>query len=86
MPLSTPCKAAFTLLIAYVLEPPIVKYTPKFMLGLTMQYLPAVAIMLMDVSVFSKLFSSVTGIRMCQWEMLKAGSRVHHPGTAHEYP
>lgn len=62
---------------AYVLEPPIVKYTPKFMLGLTMQYLPAVAIMLMDVSIFSKLFSAVTGIRMCQWEMLKAGSRVH---------
>ena len=62
---------------AYVLEPPIVKYTPKFMLGLTMQYLPAVAIMLMDVSIFSKLFSAVTGIRMNQWEMLKAGSRVH---------
>jgi len=62
---------------AYVLEPPIVKYTPKFMLGLTMQYLPAVAIMLMDVSIFSKLYSAVTGIRMCQWEMLKAGSRVH---------
>ena len=38
-----------------------------------MQYLPAVAIMLMDVSVFSKLYSAVTGIRMCQWEMLKAG-------------
>jgi aldehyde:ferredoxin oxidoreductase len=62
---------------AYVLEPPIVKYTPKFMLGLTMQYLPAVAILLMDVSLFSKLFSAVTGIRMCQWEMLKAGSRAH---------
>jgi aldehyde:ferredoxin oxidoreductase len=62
---------------AYVLEPPIVKYTPKFMLGLTMQYLPSEAIMLMDVSIFSKLFSAVTGIRMCQWEMLKAGNRVH---------
>ncbi len=62
---------------AYVLEPPIAKYTPKFMLGLTMQYLPTVAIMLMDVSIFSKLFSAVTGIRMNQWEMLKAGSRVH---------
>jgi aldehyde:ferredoxin oxidoreductase len=62
---------------AYVLEPPIVKYTPKFLLGLTMQYFPAVAIMLMDVSLFSKLYSAVTGIRMCQWEMLKAGRRVH---------
>ncbi len=62
---------------AYVLEPPIVKYTPKFMLGLTMQYMPAVAIMLMDVSVFSKLFSAITGIRMSQWEMLRAGRRIH---------
>ncbi len=62
---------------AYVLEPPIVKYTPKFLLGLTMQYLPAVAIMLMDVSLFSKLYGAVTGTRMCQWEMLKAGRRVH---------
>ncbi len=62
---------------SYVLEPPIVKYTPKFMLRLTMQYMPAVAIMLMDVSLFSKLYSAITGIRMCQWEMLKAGSRIH---------
>ncbi|MCG6878941.1 MAG: aldehyde ferredoxin oxidoreductase family protein [Deltaproteobacteria bacterium] len=62
---------------AYVLEPPIVKYTPKFMLAMTMQYMPAVAIMLMDVSLYAKLFSAVTGIRMCQWEMLKAGRRVH---------
>ena len=62
---------------AYVLEPPIVKYTPKFLLGLTMQYLPAVAVMLMDVSLFSKLYGAVTGIRMGQWKMLKAGRRVH---------
>ena len=62
---------------AYVLEPPVVKYTPKFLLGLTMQYLPAVAIMLMDVSLFSKLYGATTGIAMSQWEMLKAGNRIH---------
>ncbi len=62
---------------AYVLEPPIVKYTPKFLLGLTMQYLPTVAILLMDVSIYSKLYSAVTGIGMNQWEMLKAGKRIH---------
>lgn len=62
---------------AYVLEPPIVKYTPRFLLGLTMQYLPAVAILLMDVSVFSKLWRSVTGLRMNQWQMLNAGARIH---------
>ena len=62
---------------SYVLEPPIVKYTPKFMLGLTMQYLPAVAIMLMDVSLFSKLYSAITGVPMNQWKMLNAGKRIH---------
>jgi aldehyde:ferredoxin oxidoreductase len=62
---------------AYVLEPPIVKYTPKFLLGLTMQYLPAVAIMLMDISIFSKLWRSVTGLRLNQWQMLRAGARIH---------
>ncbi|MBR9987567.1 MAG: aldehyde ferredoxin oxidoreductase family protein [Desulfosarcina sp.] len=62
---------------AYVLEPPIVKHTPKFMLRLIMQYLPAVAIMLMDISIYSKLWRSVTGLRLNQWQMLKAGARIH---------
>ncbi len=62
---------------AYVLEPPIVKHTPKFLLGLAMQYLPAVAIMLMDISIFSKLWRSVTGLRLNQWQMLRAGARIH---------
>lgn len=62
---------------AYVLEPPIVKYTPKFLLRLTMQYLPAVAVLLMDISIFSKFWRSVTGSRMSQWQMLKAGARIH---------
>ena len=62
---------------AYVLEPPIVKYTPKFLLSLFMQYLPTVAILLMDISIFSKLWRSVTGQRMNQWQMLKAGARIH---------
>ena len=62
---------------AYTLEPPIVKYTPKFLLGLTMQYMPDVALMLMDVSLYSKLYSAVTGIKMNQWEYMKAGKRIH---------
>ena len=62
---------------AYTLEPPIVKYTPKLLLGLTMQYMPDVALMLMDVSLYSKLYSAVTGIKMNQWEYLKAGKRIH---------
>ena len=62
---------------AYVLEPPIVKYTPKFLLRLFMQYLPPLAILLMDISIFSKLWRSVTGLPMNQWRMLNAGQRIH---------
>jgi aldehyde:ferredoxin oxidoreductase len=62
---------------AYILEPPIVKYTPKFLLRLIMQYLPSVAVLLMDISIFSKLWRSVTGIRLNQWQMLEAGARIH---------
>lgn len=62
---------------AYLLEPAIVKYTPKFMLGLTMQYLPDIAIMLMDVSIYSGTWSSITGIKLLPKEMLEAGERIH---------
>ena len=62
---------------AYMLEPPAAKHTPKPLLGAMMQYLPFLAIKLMDVRVFSDLFSAVTGIRMSQGEMLEAGDRIH---------
>jgi aldehyde:ferredoxin oxidoreductase len=62
---------------AYVLEPPLVKFSPNFTLRLLMQNMPDIAIMLMDISVFSKLFSGVTGIKMSQWEFLEAGDRIH---------
>jgi len=62
---------------AYLLESPVVKHTPKFLLRLTMQYMPAPAIMLMDASLFSRFYSAVTGIRMSQREFLRAGNRIH---------
>jgi len=62
---------------AYVLEPPLVKFTPKPVLGFLMQYLPAVAINLMDFRIFSRLYASVTGIGLSQWELLKIGDRIH---------
>lgn len=62
---------------AYLLEPPIVKYTPKWLLRLTMRLLPAIAVKLMDVGTFSRLWSSVTGVRLNQWQLLKAGARTH---------
>jgi len=62
---------------AYVLEPPLVKYTPQWLLSRLMQYLPAVAIRLMDFSTFSKQYAAVTGIPMSPREFLKAGDRIH---------
>lgn len=62
---------------AYMLEPFVVKYTPKFLLQLTMQYLPRVALMLMDISVYSKSFEAITGIQLSQKQMLQTGKRIH---------
>lgn len=62
---------------AFVLEPPIVKYTPKPMLGMTMQYMPQIATRLIFVPVLTKLYSTVTGIKMSQSKLFKAGERGH---------
>lgn len=62
---------------AFVLEPPIVKYTPKPLLGMTMQYMPHVATQLIFVSVLTNLYSSITGLKMPQSSMFKAGERIH---------
>ncbi|MGD8702819.1 MAG: aldehyde ferredoxin oxidoreductase family protein [Desulfosarcina sp.] len=62
---------------AYVLEPPIVKYIPKWLLRLTMQYLPAVAVLLMDIRIYSTFWRAITGLGMSQWRLLKAGARIH---------
>lgn len=62
---------------AYLLEPPIVKYTPKFILRFVMQNLPGLAIRLMDVSLYSKTWSAITGIELSPKELLEAGKRIH---------
>jgi aldehyde:ferredoxin oxidoreductase len=62
---------------AYMLEPFVVKNTPKFLLKLTMQYLPKVALALMDISVYSKSFEAITGIKLSQKQMLQTGKRIH---------
>ena len=62
---------------AYMLEPFVAKNTPKFLLGLTMQIMPKVALALMDVSMYNKSFQSITGVKMSQKEMLEAGKRIH---------
>ncbi len=62
---------------AYIFEAPLVKYTPKFILGFAMQYLPAVAIQLIDISMFSKLLSLATGVKFSPGKFLAAGDRIH---------
>jgi aldehyde:ferredoxin oxidoreductase len=62
---------------SYVLEPPIVKYTPKPLLGLTMQYMPKIAIRLIFIHVLTNLYSSITGLKISQKKFLEAGERVH---------
>ena len=62
---------------AYTLQPPIVKLTPVPLLRQFMTYLPKVALMLMDLSVWNRLWSGITGIQLNQWQMLKAGERTH---------
>ncbi|MEN6522532.1 MAG: aldehyde ferredoxin oxidoreductase family protein [Anaerolineaceae bacterium] len=62
---------------AYILDAPIVKYTPKPLLSLAMQMLPDVAIQMMDISMFSNLLSLSTGVKYSPKEMLETGERIH---------
>ena len=69
-------QTCFFTLLAYLLEPPLVKYTPNLFLGLLMQELPQVAILLMDYTLYKDFWSAVTGIKMSRWEYLEAGDRI----------
>ncbi len=62
---------------AYTLEPPLIKYTPKFMLKFFMMNFTEIALLFMDVSLFPELWSSITGKKLTSSMFLKAGERVH---------
>ncbi|MDX1284526.1 MAG: aldehyde ferredoxin oxidoreductase C-terminal domain-containing protein, partial [Draconibacterium sp.] len=62
---------------AYMLETFVVRNTPKFLLKFVMQYFPRLALMLMDISIYSKSFESITGIKLTQKRMLNIGRRIH---------
>jgi len=64
-------------MFAYTLEPPLAKYTPSFLLGFLMQHIPRVAVNLVDFSMYRKLWSAVTGIKISNKEFLRAGDRIH---------
>ncbi len=62
---------------AYLLEAPLIKYTPKPILGFLMQYLPRVALPLTDFSLYPRLLSAAAGIRLSNRGFFRAGERIH---------
>ncbi|MCP4670047.1 MAG: aldehyde ferredoxin oxidoreductase family protein, partial [Desulfobacula sp.] len=64
-------------MFAFLMESPLSRFTPDFILGLLMQYLPMAAIPLVNFSIYNKLWNSVTGINLSSAEFIKAGERVH---------
>ena len=64
-------------MFAFLLESPLSKYTPDFILRMLMQYLPMAAIPLIDFSIYTGLWNSVTGICLSNSEFIKAGERIH---------
>ncbi|MCK5311766.1 MAG: aldehyde ferredoxin oxidoreductase, partial [Desulfobacteraceae bacterium] len=64
-------------MFAYLMEPPLSKYTPGFMLGMLMQYLPSLAVPLIDFSLYADLWNSVTSVHLSKGEFIKAGERIH---------
>ena len=58
-------------------EPVIPKYLPSFILKAATITMPKLAMALMDWSILSKYFWSVTGIRMGKWGFIRSGERIN---------
>jgi len=58
-------------------EPVIPKYLPAFILKIATISMPPVAMALMDWSILSRYFWSITGIPMTKWEFIRAGERIN---------
>lgn len=63
-------------MFAYLLEPPLIKYTPAPLLALLMQEAPRVAVPLVDFSLYWNFWSAVTGVPVSRKEYLEAGDRI----------
>jgi len=59
------------------LQPPIIKMLPTPVLNIALSTMAPLAVWFMDLSVWSRFWSSITGKRMNMWQMLKAGRRIH---------
>jgi len=64
-------------MFAFLLEPPLSKYTPKPLLAALMQYFPVLAIKLIDISLYLGLWNAITGVHLSKSEFLQAGERIH---------
>ena len=62
---------------AFGMEQQIIRLTPKLLLRLVMKYFPKLAIKLIDMSIYSKFFEAVTGIKLNLKQFLKAGERTN---------
>jgi aldehyde:ferredoxin oxidoreductase len=62
---------------AYLMEAPLTKYTPDFILRPLMQYLPQIAIPLVDYSIYLDQWNTVTGLKLSRRDFIKAGERIH---------
>lgn len=63
---------------AFVMEKAVVKYTARPLLRFAMQNMPTLAMQFIDLGIFSRLFTSVTGISLSRKDLLKVGDRVHN--------
>ena len=64
-------------MFAYTLETPMTKYTPDFVNAFFMNTFPKIAVHFVDFGLYTKLWSSITGIKLSGSAFLKAGERVH---------
>jgi aldehyde:ferredoxin oxidoreductase len=62
---------------AYILENPLTKYSGLFYLKIVMGYLYPVATLIADISIYHKLWSTITGQKMSRSDFMKAGERIH---------
>jgi len=61
----------------YILESLRLRYLPKLLLKIVMTLLPGLSKPFLDFSIYSGLFTSVTGIKLSNREFLRAGKRIH---------
>ena len=60
-----------------IMESPLVGMTPRPILAFLMQYLHPAALAVMDISLYQRFFTTITGIKLTRKTFLMAGERAH---------